>query len=736
MEEDESEQEIIKGVLHRIRFSNDEGTWAVAELHAPERVLPVTMVGNLLATQPGETVEALGEWIEDARFGRQFKLAHIKSVPPVTKEGIERYLSSGFIDGIGGVLAKRIVEKFGANTLDILDANPERLGEVAGIGKKRLNNLVGAWSEQRAIRTVMVFLQSNGISPTYAVKIFDLYGDRAVDIVQTNPYKLAEDIFGIGFRKADEIARAAGLEHDALERLKAGVQYALRQAAGLGHVFLPVDELREKAVELLGGVPADMVGEAIEVLRHEEQIVLEPILGAPAAVYRYAAWKQETAAARHLLRLAQSQMLLGNPALGAMISEIEQEMGVRLAPAQREAIEAAWKHKVVVITGGPGTGKTTIVRAVTRIGQLLNQKMELGAPTGRAAKRLAEATGLGAQTLHRLFEFSFQAGGFQVNEEAPMDVDMMIVDEASMLDTYLLGALTRALPDQARLLLVGDIDQLPSVGPGNVLGDVIASEVVHVVRLTEIFRQAEQSSIVRNAHRINRGQMPEVPERRGKELVDFYAIEVEEPLQAQAKILEMVTGRIPKAFGYDPLQDVQILSPMHKGAVGCAALNQLLQERMNPGAEELIRGARRYKVGDKVMQIRNNYEHEVFNGDIGRIAEIDHEDKFVIVRFDDRAIPYDFSNLDELQLAYAITVHKSQGSEYPAVVIPMVTQHFIMLQRNLLYTAITRAKELVILVGTQKAVGIAVRQNESQRRYTRLAHRLREGDLGPPEPRW
>jgi len=720
----------LKGVLERVRFVNAEGTWAVCDLNVEKYPTAITIVGNILSIQPGESVEVGGEWRDDPKFGRQFKIKQIRGVLPATRKGIERYLCGGFIDGIGPVLASRIVEKFGESTLDVLDEDPGRLAEVPGIGKVRRERIIGAWKEQRAIRDVMVFLQSHNISPTFAIKIYKRYGDGAAQIVQNNPYKLSEDIFGIGFRKADAIAKAAGLEHDALARLRAGLLFTLREAHSDGHMYLPMDALVETSADMLE-VPRDTLGHALETLAAEDRLVIEPLPGQPSAVWRHPAYRAEVDAAGYLTRLLDAQSLFGHLSVEeAEVDKIERQMSITLARAQREAVMAAWESKVVVITGGPGTGKTTIVRAVVAMGERRGAKVLLAAPTGRAAKRMSEATGRTAKTLHRLFEYSFQAGGFQVNDENPLDVDLLIVDEASMIDTYLLNAICKALPEEARLLLVGDIDQLPSVGPGNVLADIIASEQVRVVRLVEIFRQAQESNIVTNAHRINKGMLPVVPERQGNKLVDFYAINADTPMIAQQKIVQMVTERIPKAFGYDPLEDVQILAPMHKGDVGCASINRLLQEKLNPDAPELTRGMYRWKVGDKVMQLRNNYDHDVFNGDIGRVDDIDHGEKIMRVDFlDGRVVDYSFDNLDELTLAYAITVHKSQGSEYPAVVLPVVTQHFIMLQRNLLYTAITRAKELVIIVGTQKALEIAVGRDIAQLRYTRLADRLRDAKM-------
>ncbi|MFW5968300.1 MAG: ATP-dependent RecD-like DNA helicase, partial [Persicimonas sp.] len=529
----------------------------------------------------------------------------------------------------------------------------------------------------------------------------------------------------IGFRTADAIALEAGLERDSLARLRAGLLYCLRQAHSEGHMYVPLDELKRRAVELLD-VPGDMLGGAVESLVHDDKAVLEPLddYSSPA-VFRAPAYRAELGAARHLGQLVRAESWLTFSKLDDKLANIERNMGVGLADAQRKAALAVFRHKAVVVTGGPGTGKTTIIRAVVRMAEQLDRRVALAAPTGRAAKRMSEATGRDASTVHRLLEFAPGEGGFKRDEERPLDVDLLVVDEASMIDTYLLRAIVRALPESTALLLVGDVDQLPSVGPGNVLGDIIDSGTVEVVRLTEVFRQAEQSAIVTNAHRINRGQMPVVPSARHEELVDFYTIASDDPADAQDKIVHLVSERIPNAFGYDPIEQVQILSPMHRGEVGCKALNERLQARFNRAAEPLERGSRRYKVGDKVMQIRNNYDLEVFNGDIGQITGIDTDREVVTVNFDGRRVNYPFLDLDQLVLAYAITVHKSQGSEYEAIVMPVLTQHYVMLKRNLLYTAVTRAKELVILVGSEKAVGIAVRNDQSQHRYTRLCERLR-----------
>jgi exodeoxyribonuclease V alpha subunit len=716
---------MLKGTLDRIRFESENGEFAVCDLDVNGRRGTVTMVGNIMSARPGESVEVTGEWQNNPKFGRQFRIESIRVVPPTTREGIEKYLASGFVDGIGPVLAERIVDKFGEDTLDVLDAEPGRIREVEGIGKVRATKIGKAWDEQRQVRSVMVFLQSHGVSPTYAAKIWKRYADRSIQIVRENPYKLAEDIRGIGFRIADSIALEAGLERDSLARLRAGLLYVLRQAHGEGHMYLPLDELRAGAVELLE-VPEDMLGAAVESLKAEDKVVIEPQpRSASPAVFRAQAHRAETGVAQHLRRIVGSGGLLNYGNLEDELDDIEHEMGFELASQQREAAMAIWADNVAVVTGGPGTGKTTIIRAVCRLAEHFDQKLALAAPTGRAAKRMSEATGVDARTVHRLLEFAPNEGGFTRDEETPLQADVVIIDESSMMDTYLMHALVRAIDSGTRLLLVGDVDQLPSVGPGNVLEDVIASETVRVVRLTEIFRQAQESTIVQNAHRINRGLMPVVPSRNDGELVDFYTISANSPQLAQDRILQLVTERVPDAFGFDPIDDVQILSPMHRGEVGCQALNDALQEEFSWDGPELVRGSSRWKVGDKVMQTRNNYEREVFNGDIGRVARIDTEAEELTVDFDGRQVTYPKVDLDELMLAYAVTVHKSQGSEYPVVIMPVVTQHYVLLQRNLLYTAVTRARELVILVGSERAVEIAVQNDRARYRYTLLAKRLR-----------
>ena len=560
---------MLRGSLERIRFQSDDGDWAVAEIDSDDG-RRVTIVGPLLGTKLGQHVEVVGKWQQHAKFGKQIAIDSIHAVIPTTPDAIVKYLSSGLIAGIGPVLAKRIVETLGERTLEILDDNPFEITRVDGIGGKRAESIIAAWQEQRAIRSVMIFLQSHDISPNFASRIWKFYGARSIEVVRSNPYRLADDIFGIGFKKADDIARAGGFAPDAPERLRSGLLYTLKEAHADGHVYLPQPELFLRASQILGQPPASYI-EQLERLRDEKLVVVEiASLDQDPLVYRAAAYDAEVSAAHHMRRLSASTRRIQLRSVDHQLAVTEERLGFALAEAQRHAVRSAWLNKVSVITGGPGTGKTTIVRAVTALGQELNQRIALCAPTGRAAKRLSEATSREASTVHRLLEFSPRENRFMRDADAPLDVDMLIVDEASMVDTYLLEAIAAALPNHAALLLVGDVDQLPSVGPGNVLADIIDSDKIAVVILTEIFRQAEQSSIVVNAHHINRGEMPFVPER-GEELGDFYIIATDEPMLAQDRIVQLVTDRIPNAFGMNPMSEVQVLCPMHRGPAGAGA---------------------------------------------------------------------------------------------------------------------------------------------------------------------
>jgi exodeoxyribonuclease V alpha subunit len=720
---------LLRGELERLRFVSDDGSFMVGELRCelggePARVL---IAGNLGAARPGEHLEVEGRWRVDRRHGRQVRVERVSVVAPVTADGIARYLGGGLVDGVGPVLARRLVDAFGVETLRVLTEQPERVLEVDGIGKVRAQRIVEAWQAHHGQQQVMAFLHSHALSSTFSKRILDHWGPQAVEKILEDPYQLAYAIRGIGFLKADAVARAMGIGLGDSRRVKAGALYVLEEAHTDGHMFLPLDALRERSAELLQ-LPGDNMGGALAELMREGHIVIEPPEvdepGGQPRIWRKEAHRAEVEAARHIRRLNAARGA-GKPVpTEAEIARQEQLMGVTLADAQRRAVREVWQHPVMVLTGGPGTGKTTIIRVLVGAARERGLRVALAAPTGRAARRLAEATGQEAWTLHKLLVYQPGFGGFGKGEEEPLEADVVVVDEASMVDTYLLSALVAAVPDGARVVFVGDADQLPSVGPGDVLASMVACGEIAVARLGEVFRQQEASWIVRAAHLVLHGELPVAPLVAKGELADFYWIKVEEPERAQERILELVTGRIPSAFGLDPLRDVQVLSPMRRGAVGCDALNGLLQERLTAGAAELVRGKHRYRVGDRVIQTRNDYAQEVYNGDVGLIEALMPAERKVYVRYDERVIGYAADDLDDLRLAYALTIHKSQGSEYPAVVIPMLTQHFMMLRRQLLYTALTRARRLVVLVGSERAVGLAVREAGVEPRWTRLAWRL------------
>ena len=670
------------------------------------------MVGAM-AAMPGESVRLDGVWSTHPQYGRQFKFTRYTLVYPATVEGVRKYLGSGLIKGIGPVTAKRIVEHFQLDTLEVIDQAPDRLLEVPGTGPKRVAIIKKGWETQKQIKDVMIFLQSHGVSTGYSVRIYKEYGTKAISLVRANPYRLEQDIFGVGFLTADRIAQRLGIGEAAPERLKAGLRYVLNQASEQGHVFLPRDELLQAAQQELT-VDVSLILPQITELAREEGVVLEG-----DRVYLPVLYHAESGVASSLCRLLRDPPPPVNWDVPAAIKALGRGQGIQYDETQIQALRMAVQSKVMVLTGGPGTGKTTITRGIIGLLQQQHLGVLLCSPTGRAAKKLSEATGREAKTIHRLLGFK-PPHGFEHDQNRPLRAGAVIVDEASMIDITLMHSLLKAVPTAARLVLVGDIDQLPSVGPGSVLRDLIDSGVIPVVRLTHIFRQAQQSHIITNAHRINQGELPYVDNQTA---LGFFFCEEEEPARVAALIQELCSQRLPQRYGFDPIEDSQVLCPMYKGVTGATHLNQVLQQSLNPNGQSWSRGGTDYRVGDKVMQTRNNYDKSVFNGDVGRIRTIDVAEQTVTVAFD-VVVEYEFGELDELVLSYAVSVHKSQGSEYRAVLMPITTQHYMMLQRNLLYTAITRAKELVVLVGTKKAIAIAVRNDQIAQRHTALAERL------------
>jgi exodeoxyribonuclease V alpha subunit len=713
----------LDGTLERFVYRAEDTSFTVAKFVTPTHE-QVTVVGELFGVQEGLPLRLRGQWVNDRKWGRQFKVTTYQPRTPETLVGIERFLGDGLIPGVGPALAKALVTKFGLETLEVINRDPARLTEVVGIGTKKAAAISSAFAEQRHVQDVMVFLQGIGISAAFAVRIAKRYGNNAINVVKANPYRLAHEIRGIGFQKADAIAQKLGIAADAPERLEAGLLHALETSAEDGHLHLPDDDLIKAATELLG-IAEETLPPRIAALE-SRQLVVRETLGhrGPCTMLPWA-FQAESEAAERIAELVRTPARPMALEVHAAIHAFESVTGVALAEQQRRAVEAALVDKCVVITGGPGVGKTTIVKAIVALSRIVNRRVALAAPTGRAAKRLSEATQFEATTIHRLLEYNPHAGGFVRTREQQLEADLVVIDEASMLDAQLFHALLSAVPPSARLVLVGDIDQLPSVGAGAVLQDVIGSEAATVIRLTEIFRQAAESKIVISAHDINQGRVPDLESQPGA-TTDFYFIAREDPEAARATIVELVAERIPQRFGLDPITDVQVIAPMHRGELGTQALNAALQERLNssPGPE-LTRGDRAFRRGDKVMQLKNDYDKGVYNGDIGVVASVDREEGVLRVDFDGRFAAYERSELDQLSHAYAVSIHKSQGSEYPAVVIPLATQHFMMLQRSLLYTAVTRGKRLVVIVGSKRAVGMAVRNADAKKRYTWLAERVR-----------
>ncbi|MGK7233085.1 SF1B family DNA helicase RecD2 [Streptomyces hygroscopicus] len=727
---------VVEGVLERITYANEENGYTVARVDTGRGSGDLlTVVGSLLGAQPGESLRMEGRWGSHPQYGKQFTVENYQTVLPATVQGIRRYLGSGLIKGIGPRIADRITEHFGIDTLDVIEQEPERLIEVPGLGPKRTKMIAAAWEEQKAIKEVMVFLQGVGVSTSIAVRIYKKYGDASISVVKNEPYRLAADVWGIGFLTADKIAQSVGIPHDSPARVKAGLQYALSQSADQGHCYLPEERLIADAVKLLQvdtGLVIDCLG---ELAAEEEGVVREPVPGPEggepvSAVYLVPFHRAEISLAGQLLRLLRTEEdrlpAFRDVDWDKALGWLARRTGADLAPEQSQAVRLALTEKVAVLTGGPGCGKSFTVRSVVELARAKKAKVVLAAPTGRAAKRLSELTGAEASTVHRLLELK-PGGDAAYDRDRPLDADLVVVDEASMLDLLLANKLVKAVPPGAHLLFVGDVDQLPSVGAGEVLRDLLApGSPVPAVRLTRIFRQAQQSGVVTNAHRINEGVPPVT-----QGLSDFFLFVEDDTEEAGRLTVDVAARRIPAKFGLDPRRDVQVLAPMHRGPAGAGTLNGLLQQAITPARPDLAErrfGGRVFRVGDKVTQIRNNYEkgaNGVFNGTVGVVTSLDTDEQRLTVRTDeDEEVPYDFDELDELAHAYAVTIHRSQGSEYPAVVLPVTTGAWMMLQRNLLYTAVTRAKRLVVLVGSRRALGQAVRTVSAGRRCTALDHRL------------
>jgi exodeoxyribonuclease V alpha subunit len=722
-----SDREVLAGLVERVTYQNAENGFCVIRVKARGHRDLVTVVGHAAVISAGEWITASGDWTNDRTHGQQFKARFLKTSAPTSVEGIEKYLASGMIRGIGPVYAKKLLRTFGDKVFDVIEAEPDRLREVDGIGPVRANRIATAWAEQKVVREIMVFLHSHGVGSARAVRIYKTYGSDAVQVMSENPYRLARDIRGIGFKTADAIAMKLGIDKTAMIRVRAGISYALTEAMDDGHCGLPVAELTPLAEKLLD-VPQELVHTALD-LELADGTVIADRLADTDCVFLAGLHRAERGIADRLLALAKGQLPWARIDPEKAIRWIEQRTGLTLADSQKAAVGTALASKVLVVTGGPGVGKTTIVNAILRILSAKGVKLLLCAPTGRAAKRMNEATGMEAKTIQRLLEVDPKGGGFRRNDANPLECDLLVVDETSMVDVLLMNALVKAIPDKAALLIVGDVDQLPSVGPGQILADVIASGAAPVVRLTEVFRQAAESRIIVNAHRINQGAMPDL--RKPEAESDFYFVEAEDPETAVPLIIELVKTRIPRRFGLDPIRDVQVLCPMNRGGVGARSLNIELQAALNPAGERKVeRFGWTFAPGDKVMQVENDYDKEVYNGDIGYVKDVDPDEGELTASFDGRSVVYGFGELDTSVPAYAATIHKSQGSEYPAVVIPVMTQHYTMLQRNLLYTGITRGKRLVVLVGQKKAVAIAVRSVAGRRRWSKLGEWLRSATAG------
>ncbi len=722
------QEKTLSGTIERVTFHNEENGYCVLRVSMSDTRKAQTVVGNCAAPNAGEEIAARGEWIEDDQYGSQFKASEISTSEPDNLKGIERYLGSGLIDGIGPTYAKKLVKKFGPEVFNIIDDRSKRLEEVEGIGPKRRQEIKKSWEKQKSVRRIMVFLHQHGISTARAVRIYKTYGDESIKKLRNNPYRLSHDLHGVGFKTADVIASKLGINFDDLSRIEAGLHFALQTATGNGHCALPEIELIESATELLG-VDQIKIEDCLNKIITKREVTKDEINSVPM-IFPPQLIASEKIISERILNLASRKPDYPKFEIEKALSWCQKKIGYSLAQGQRKAVELALRERVLIITGGPGVGKTTILRSVLMILRAKKVAPILCAPTGRAAKRMSESTGLEASTIHRLLEFKGHSGKFSHDENNPVEGDLFIVDEASMIDTQLMSSFLRALPKNAHLILVGDVDQLPSVGPGSVLSDMINSNELPVARLNEIFRQSSESRIITAAHEINEGILPIELTKSAKNdpKSDFFFISSDEPEKTSETIANIVSRRIPENLGLDPVNDIQVITPMHRGSLGTQALNRKLQDSLNPANEstfEIERFGARYRVGDKVIQTRNNYDKETLNGDIGKVIEISTDPGKIIIQFSgQRTVSYEPGELDEISPAFAITVHKSQGSEFPCVVIPVSTQHFLLLQRNLLYTAITRGSRVVVLVGQKKAAAMAVKNIDTKERYRGLLQRL------------
>jgi len=717
----------MEGTVESITFSSESGDYVVARFTANGSSEKGTIVGAMPSLRPGEHMRLEGQWTTHKKFGRQFKVERYEVLVPTSIPGLIKYLGSGLIRGIGPKFAERIVKTFGAKALEIIENEPERLRAVPGIGPKKLEKLIIDWKKHAARREAMIFLEGLGLGPGFSARVAEAYGSSTILVVKENPYRMASDVSGIGFRTADAVARNMGFAADSPERAQAGVLFGLHELRDDGHSCYPWEQLVVE-VERLLGVDALIIENAISSLEKQNMVVVDQSFD-DMPVYLRSLHEDEMSVTQRLLLLAGGCSPLGSIKVDAAIEWVQERQNIDLAESQMRALADVLQSKLTVITGGPGVGKTTIVNCIIPILRAKKLRVALAAPTGRAAKRLSEATGWQASTIHRLLKFNPRDASFGYNESTPLEADAVIVDEASMIDINLMHHLLAAIPPRAMLVLVGDVDQLPPVGPGDTLREIIGSRIVRVARLEEVFRQARRSMIIVNAHRVNHGEMP-LTHPDPEMLPDFYMVKENDTDNVPEVIRKLIVERIPERFHANPMDDVQVLTPMHRGVVGAANLNLLMQQWLNPAGVEVQRGQRTFRTNDKVMQISNNYDKEVFNGDIGRIERINRVDQTAMLRFDNRHVEYDFDELGQLVHAYAISVHKSQGSEYPIVIVPVVTQHYVMLQRNLLYTAITRGRKLVVLVGTMKAVARAVRNDAVRARHTHLGDRLIRGRRG------